>query len=395
MAIFLDSNATTRVHPEVIEAMLPYLTDQWQNPSSAYRSARRVKDAVEQARSEVADLIGAAPEEIVFTGGGTESNNSALKALSREVGRTHSKIVVSTIEHSAVLRPVEAMAVVGFEVERIGVDGDSRLDLAAFRTSIDDSRPGFVSIMWANNETGVVQPISEVCRIAKQAGWYVHTDAVAAVGKMPVRVDEIPVDFLSLSGHKFHASKGIGALFVRNGSPYEPMVRGGGQEGGRRSGTENVASIVGLGAAARLMAGALADGSIDRMAGLRDHLEDSLIEALGEGADGVVCNGARAQRAANVAHLSFPGCVATDLVEALDEAGVECSTGSACMSGKHSRASHVQRAMGFDEERALSGVRFSLSVFTTKSEIDEAVAKIADAVRRVKSGVCLSGVRNQ
>lgn len=384
MAIYLDSNATTRVHPEVIEAMLPFLTEQWQNPSSSYRSAVRVREAVERARGEVAALIGASPEEIVFTAGGTEANNSALKALSREVGRTHSKISVSAIEHSAVLRPVEAMASVGFEVDRVGVDGDSRLDLAAFRAGIEDSRPGFASVMWANNETGVVQPLSEVCRIAKQAGWFVHTDAVAAVGKTPVRVDEVPVDFLSLSGHKFHAPKGVGALFIRKGSPFEPMVRGGGQEAGRRSGTENVASIVGLGVAARIVAEALADGTVARIAGLRDRFEASLQREFGEGPERVRCNGARAPRTANVAHLSFPGLRAAELLAALDEAGVECSKGSACMAGKRGSASHVQRAMGFDDDRALSSLRFSLSLFTTEEEIGEAVERIVAVARRLR-----------
>jgi cysteine desulfurase len=368
----------------VIEAMLPFLTEHWQNPSGSYRSARVVREAVEQARGDVATLIGARPEEIVFTAGGTEANNSALKALSREVGRTHSKIAVSAIEHSAVLRPVEAMAAVGFEVERVGVDEDSRLDLAAFHESIDDSRPGFASVMWANNETGVVQPLSEVCRIAKQAGWFVHTDAVAAVGKVPVRVDEVPVDYLSLSGHKFHAPKGVGALFIRGGSPFEPMVRGGGQESGRRGGTENVASIVGLGAAARLVGAALADGTVDRVAGLRDRFEASLLREFGEGPDAVRCNGARAPRTANVAHMSFPRCLASDLLAALDEAGVECSKGRACMAGKQGSVSHVQRAMGFDDERASSSLRFSLSLFTTEAEIDEAVGTIVAVVKRMR-----------
>jgi cysteine desulfurase len=384
VAVYLDSNATTRIHPSVIEAMLPFLTEHWQNPSGSYRSARVVREAVEQARGDVATLIGARPEEIVFTAGGTEANNSALKALSREVGRTHSKIAVSAIEHSAVLRPVEAMAAVGFEVERVGVDEDSRLDLAAFHESIDDSRPGFASVMWANNETGVVQPLSEVCRIAKQAGWFVHTDAVAAVGKVPVRVDEVPVDYLSLSGHKFHAPKGVGALFIRGGSPFEPMVRGGGQESGRRGGTENVASIVGLGAAARLVGAALADGTVDRVAGLRDRFEASLLREFGEGPDAVRCNGARAPRTANVAHMSFPRCLASDLLAALDEAGVECSKGSACMAGKQGSVSHVQRAMGFDDERASSSLRFSLSLFTTEAEIDEAVGTIVAVVKRMR-----------
>lgn len=384
MAIFLDCNATTRPHDEVIEAMLPYLTEHWQNPSSCYASARRVCEAVEEARREVATVLGAKPGEIIFTSGGTEANNNALRALSQEVGRTHSKILVSAIEHCSVLRPVEAMAAGGFEVEQVGVDSDSRLDLAAFRASIEDSRPGFVSVMWANNETGVIQPLSEVCRIAKQAGWFIHTDAIAAVGKTPVRVDDVPVDFLSLSGHKFHGPKGIGVLFVREGSPFEPILRGGGQESGRRGGTEPVAAIIGLGVAARIAGAAVADGTVDRVAALRDRLEAHLLREFGDGLEGVQCNGARAPRTANVAHIRFPGCDAAELLRALDQVGVECSIGSDCLTGKINKVSHVQRAMGFSETQALSSLRFSLSLFTTHVEIDEAAERIVGAVKRMR-----------
>ncbi len=239
MSIYLDSNATSQVHPRVVDAMMPYLTDSWHNPSSGYSAGRKVKAAVERAREQIASLIGAEPEEIVFTGCGTESNNMAIRHLADEVG-TDGRILVSEIEHSAVLRPTEALAEQGYEVEQIGVDGEGRLDLAALDAAIDSTRPGFVSIMWANNETGVVQPMADICERAKRAGWRVHTDAIQAVGKVPVRVDEVPVDLLSISGHKFHAPKGIGVLFIRSGSDFAPMIRGGGQERGARSGTENV-----------------------------------------------------------------------------------------------------------------------------------------------------------
>jgi len=385
MAIYLDSNATTRVHPEVIEAMMPFFTDRWQNPSSAYRSSATVRDAVEHAREQVASLIGAKSSEIVFTGSGSEANNAAIKSLAREVGRTHSKVLVSEIEHSAVLRPVDAMSAVGFEVEKIGVEEDGRLDLGGFSRAVDASCPGFVSLMWANNETGVTQPLAEVCRLAKKAGWFVHSDAVAAIGKVPVRVDEVSVDFLSLSGHKFHAPKGIGALFIREGTPYEPMIRGGGQERGRRSGTENVPYIVGLGAAAAILAAELEKGALNQVGHLRDRLEEGLRRQLGEGPEGVRFNGSREHRTPNVAHLSFGGCRAADLITALDEVGVECASGSACMAGKQNRVSHVQKAMGFDDERALGGLRFSLSLFTSGEEIDEAVRRIVGTVAGLKA----------
>ncbi len=378
--IYLDSNATTQVHPRVIEAMMPYFSDRWHNPSSGYGAGREVRQAIEIAREQVASLIGAKPGEIVFTGCGTESNSTVIKSLAREIGRKHSKVVCSSIEHSAVLRPVEAMAAVGFEVETVGVHEDGRVDLAQFGAAIDPGCPGFASVMWANNETGVIQPMSELCRLAKETGWFVHTDAIQAVGKIPVRVDEVPVDFLSLSGHKFHAPKGVGALFIREGSPFEPMIRGGGQESGRRSGTENVPYIVGLGVAAAIMQEEMAGGGLKRVASLRDRLETGLSERL----DRVQCNGSREHRTGNVTHLSFGGCAATELLPALDAVGVECSAGSACMTGK-GKPSHVQKAMGFSDEHAFSSLRLSLSIFTTEVEIDEAVERIVEVVERLRA----------
>ena len=223
--------------------------------------------------------------------------------------------------------------------------------------------------------------MGELCRLAKEAGWFVHTDAIQAVGKIPVRVDEVPVDFLSLSGHKFHAPKGVGALFIREGSPFEPMIRGGGQESGRRSGTENVPYIVGLGVAAAIMQEEMAGGGLKRVASLRDRLETGLSERL----DRVQCNGSREHRTGNVTHLSFGGCAATELLPALDAVGVECSAGSACMTGK-GKPSHVQKAMGFSDEHAFSSLRLSLSIFTTEEEIDEAVERIVEVVERLRAG---------
>lgn len=379
MSIYLDSNATSRVHPEVVDAMMPFLTGAWHNPSSGYRAGREVKAAVETAREQVADLIGADPGEIVFTGCGTESNNMAIKALAREIGRKASKVLVSEIEHSAVLRPVEAMAAVGFDVERVSVDGEGRMDLDDFQSKLNSSVPGFVSVMWANNETGVIQPIAEATRMAKEVGWYVHTDAIQAAGKVPVRVDEVPVDFLSISGHKFHAPKGVGCLFIRKGSPFEPMIRGGGQESGRRSGTENVPYIAGLGRAAEIMKREMENGGMKRVGEWRDRLEKGLLDSIG----GVRLNGSRDYRTANVAHVSFDGCVAGRMLPLLDEAGVQCSAGSACMTGKN-QPSHVQKAMGFSDERAFSSLRLSLSIFTTEEEIEEAIGAIAKVVRQVR-----------
>ena len=382
MAVYLDSNATTQVHPRVVDAMMPFLTGHWYNPSSGYQAGREVKRAVEKAREQVAALIGARPGEIVFTGCGTESNNMAIKSLAREIGRRNSRVIVSEIEHSAVLRPTEAMAAVGFDVRRAGVDSDCRLRMDEFEKLVDSSFPGFASIMWANNETGVVQPVAEVCERAKAAGWHVHTDAIQAVGKVPVRVDAVPVDFLSISGHKFHAPKGVGALYIREGAPFEPMIRGGGQEAGRRSGTENVPYIVGLGEAAAIMQSEMENGGLDRVAALRDRLLTGLSAGpnpVGHRPVEFILNGSDEHQTGNVAHLSFPGCVATELLPKLDAAGIQCSAGSACMTGKN-QPSHVQKAMGFSDERAFSSLRISLSIFTTESEVDEAASVISRVV---------------
>ncbi|MDP7657246.1 MAG: aminotransferase class V-fold PLP-dependent enzyme, partial [Roseibacillus sp.] len=344
--IYLDSNATSQVHPEVVEAMLPYLTDQWYNPSSGYRSARAVKQAITTAREQVATLINAHPGEIVFTGCGTESNNMALKWLARLVGREESRIVTSAIEHSAVLRPCEAMAEVGYEVAQCAVKPDGRLDLDEFAGLVDADRPGFASVMWSNNETGVINPVEEACAIAGEVGWAFHTDAIQAVGKMPVDVRAVPVDFLSLSGHKFHAPKGVGALYVREGIRFEPMIRGGGQEDGRRSGTENVPFIIGLGKAAEIMKAELErDGHAD-VRRRRDRFEQRLMSEI----EGVTLNGSREHRAGNIVHASFENCEAAGLLILLDEAGVQCSAGSACMTGKQ-QPSHVQKAMGLSDEQ--------------------------------------------
>ena len=378
--IYLDSNATSQVHPEVVEAMLPYLTDQWYNPSSGYRSARAVRQAMDSAREQVAALINAHPEEIVFTGCGTESNNMALKWLARLVGRRESRVVTSVIEHSAVLRPCEAMQAVGYEVAQCAVKPDGRLDLDEFCGLVDAERPGFVSVMWSNNETGVINPVDEACAVAREAGWAFHTDAIQAVGKMPVDVRKVPVDYLSLSGHKFHAPKGVGALYVREGVRFEPMIRGGGQEDGRRSGTENVPFIIGLGKAAEIMKAELDRDGHAGVRRRRDRLEERLTGEI----EGVTLNGSREHRAGNIVHASFENCEAAGLLILLDEAGVQCSAGSACMTGKQ-QPSHVQKAMGLSDEQARSSLRISLSIFTTDEEVEEAATAVARAVQKLRS----------
>jgi len=385
--IYLDNHATTAVHPEVVEAMIPFLTEHFYNPSSGYRASRVVKKAIEQARGEVAELIGAKEEEIVFTGCGTESNNMVLKSLARIYGRKNSRVITGTIEHSAVLRPCQAMEDVGFAVHRCGVDSEGRMRVDQFREACEGAETGFASVMWANNETGVIQPIAELCESARENGIAFHTDAIQAVGKIPVNVREVPVDFLSISGHKFHAPKGIGALYLREGVRFEPLIRGGGQEEGRRSGTENVPYIVGLGKAASLMRAAMVKDQHAEVAANRDHLEKRLIEEI----EGVTLNGSREHRVPTCAHVSFEGCEGAGLLILLDESGVQISTGSACMTGKQ-QPSHVQKAMGISDEQAKSSLRISFSSFTTREETDEAVAKIKKAVAKLRQVQGGSGV---
>lgn len=364
--IYLDANATTPLHPEVLEAMLPWLRDQYANPSGAYAAGKAARRAIDRAREQVAALIGADPEEIVFTGGGTESVNTALYSL--DALSSVGKAVVSSIEHSAVLRYVESLAR-ATELCPVGVGG--RLDLEAFRAALD--HVAFVSIMTANNETGVIQPIHQVVSAAHDRGIPVHTDAIQAVGKIPVNVRESEVDLLSLSAHKFHGPKGVGALFVRRGIRFKPLLQGGGQEAGRRSGTENIAGMVGMGMAAKLIH---MDDSIES---LRDSFESIVLK----GAERVVRNGDVENRLPNTSHLSFEGCEAAGLLILLDEAGVACSAGSACMTGKQ-RPSHVQLAMGIPVEQAKTSLRFSFSSSNTLEEAQQAAALVIRAVEKLR-----------
>jgi cysteine desulfurase len=377
--IYLDSNATTQVHPDVLKAMLPYLTDQCYNPSSGYRAGKQVKQALERAREQVAGLIGAEASEIYFTGCGTEANNAVLYSLAGMSGE-NTKIVTSEIEHSAILRVCEHLSERGFVIEKVGVDAGGRLDLVAWEKAISQEGVAFSSLMWANNETGMIQPIAEACAMAKAVGVPFHTDAIQAVGKTVVNIHEIPVDFLSISGHKFHAPKGVGALYIRSGLRFEPMFRGGGQERGMRSGTENVASIVGMGMAAEIMQQKLDEDGHAGIVELRNRLESILLENL----EGVQVNGDIQHRMANTLHVSFDKCEAAGLLILLDEYGVACSAGSACMTGKQ-QPSHVQKAMGFSNERANSSLRISLSIFSKAEEVEQAGEMIIKAVKKLRS----------
>jgi cysteine desulfurase len=366
--IYADANATTPLPPEVLDAMLPWLGGSHANPSGSYAAAKRARAAIECARGQVAAWIGAEPEEIVFTGCGTESVNTALRSLDALCGP--GAAVVSAIEHSAVLRCVESLP---RETRRVPVDAGGRLAMDAFEAALEGA--AFVSIMMANNETGVIQPLREVVELAAARGLPVHTDAIQAGGKMPLDVKAPAVDMLSLSAHKFHGPTGVGALYLRRGLKFEPLLRGGGQEGGRRSGTENTAGIVGMGTAAAIAAA----GVPSRLAVVRDAFEQALLTGL----SGVTVNGDPAHRLPNTSHLSFAQCDAAGLLILLDGAGLACSAGSACMTGRQ-RPSHVQLAMGIPEARARSSLRFSFSRLNTVEEAVRAADLLASAVEKLR-----------
>ena len=364
--MYLDANATTPIAPDVLDAMMPWLRGGHENPSGAHQGAKRARAAIERARAQVAKLIGAVAEEIVFTGSGTESINTALFSMHQLCGPGHA--LVSSIEHSAVIRAVSAT---GRQVVMIPCLPDGRVDVAASARLIDGA--AFVSVMMANNETGVIQPVAQIAALAHKARIPMHTDAVQAAGKVPIDVHDPAVEMLSISAHKFYGPKGVGALFVRRGLRFAPLLHGGGQEGGRRSGTENTAGIVGIGAAAELAATRLPDPAT------RDAFEKFITSEL----DGVTLNGASAPRLPNTSHLSIDGCDAGGMLILLDQAGVACSAGSACMTGK-SRPSHVQLAMGIDEGRARTSLRISFARAATVGTAAEAAAKITAAARKLR-----------
>lgn len=373
--IDVDANATTALLPEVLDEMMPWLRNNYANPSGAYSMAKRARAAIDQAREQVAGLIGVEPDEIVFTGSGTESVNTALVSLDRLAGA--GVAVVSAIEHSAVLKCVETFS---RGVRRVAVDGGGRLDLQSFASALDGA--AFVSIMAANNETGVIQPLTEAVEQARAHRLPVHSDAVQVVGKLPLDVKNLGVDMLSLSAHKFHGPKGMGALFIRRGLKFEPLLRGGGQESGRRSGTENTAGIVGMGAAADCASAYLRDFGTTAVSVIRDAFEARILSEIAD----VTINGRCTERLPGTSHVSFGQCDAAGLLILLDEAGVACSAGSACMTGKQ-QPSHVQLAMGIPELHAKSSLRFAFSRLSTMEEahaVADAVKKTVEKLRRVQ-----------
>lgn len=371
--VYLDHNATTPVDPRVLEAMLPFLREEYGNPSSLHWLGQRARAAVEEARARVAGLVGADPAEVVFTASGSESDNTALRGAPAKGPRTG--VVVTTIEHHAVLNTARAMRDEGRPVgiARVGEGGVVDLDDLAAR--VDDAT-AVVSVMLANNETGVVQPVADAARIARARGALVHCDAVQAAGRIPVDVKALGVDLLTLSAHKIHGPKGVGCLWVRRGTPLAPLVRGGAQERHRRAGTENVAGIVGFGAAAAL-AQAGPGTEAPRVAALRDRLEERLLAI-----PGALRNG-EGPRLPNTTNVAFEGVEAEALLIALDLEGVAASAGAACAAGGI-EPSHVLRAMGLPPERVQCALRFSLGRTTTPDDVDRAAEVVADVVRRMR-----------
>jgi cysteine desulfurase len=370
--IYLDYNATTPVAPEVYRAMQPFLEGEFGNPSCDYALGRRARDAVHRARQEVAALLGCRLQEIVFTSGATEANNTVLKGVAARHGRGH--IITAATEHPAVLAPCRYLQSQGFDVTVLPVDGVGRLDPDQVRRALS-SDTILISVMHANNETGAIQPLREIGALARKAGVPLHTDAAQSVGKIPVNVDELSVDFLTVAGHKFYAPKGVGALYVRTGAVLTPLLHGASQEGGRRAGTENVPYMVALGAACRLARERL-PGVTAHLQGLRDHFH----ELLQADVPGLILNGPQEERLPNTLNISFPGISGCDLMAAVPE--VAASLGSACHAGQEA-ISPVLAAMGLPTAVARATVRFSLGLPTTRAEVEEAAALLLQGRRRL------------
>lgn len=369
--LYLDHAATTPVRPAVREAMEPFLADRFGNPSSTHGPGRAARAALEEARERVAATVGANPDEIVFTGGGTEADNLAVLGRWRAAGGA---VVISAIEHSAVRRSAASAAEQGATVTTLAVDEDARVDLDALDEALDTS-PGLVSVMWGNNEVGTVQPVTDIAARCRERGVTFHTDAVQAVGHIPVSVDDAGCDLLAMSAHKFGGPKGVGALYVRRGTELWPLLHGGGQERGLRAGTSNVAGAVGL---AEALERAVSEQASEahRLGALRDRLEQGLLEA----ADGVAVNAAGAERLPHILSVSLPDIDPDVLLASLDLAGLAVSSGSACHSGA-SAPSHVLLAMGAPADAVL---RFSLGWPTTEEDVERALAVTRETMERAR-----------
>jgi cysteine desulfurase len=379
--IYLDHNATTRLHPEVLRIMEPYLKEQFGNASSSYRLGREAKIALEKSRKKVADCLGAKSQEIIFTGGGTESDNLAIRGTARILRTKGSHIITSGIEHHAVLKTCEDLEKEGFRVTYLPVNADGQVDPDDVLKNIGKNTI-LISIMAANNETGVIQPISEIGTIARQKGIIFHTDAVQAVGKISVHVENLSVDLLSVSAHKFHGPKGVGALYIRDQTPLSPVLTGGHHGHNLRAGTENIPGIVGL-AEALSIATRNQSATVQTLSNLRDRFESTILRKI----DGVQINGANAPRVPNTSNMSFQFIEGESILLHLDLKGICASSGSAC-STESPEPSHVLLAMGVPAHTAQGAIRFSLGKDNTSDEIDyviETLLEITNKLRKISS----------
>ena len=378
--IYLDNAASTAVHPEVVKEMLPYFDVQYGNPSSIHQFGRKAKNAIQKARKQVAALVGAEPDEILFTSGGTESNNTILYGIPKLQGShlDQNHIITSSIEHEAILQPCKEFENIGIKITYLPIDEHGIVDPDDIANSIN-LHTVLVSIMLANNEVGTIQPIKEISEICKKYQIPLHTDAVQAVGKMPIDVKELGVDALSVSSHKINGPKGIGALFIKKGLRIDPQILGGGQENGMRSGTENVASIVGFGKACEI-----AKERLNENISHLQTLHSSMLSRIAKEIPHVKLNGHPEKRIFNNIHLTFLGVNGEDLIIKLDEHGIAASTGSAC-SVHTQKASHVLKAMGFNHEQITGSLRISFGYANTLDEINQAVEVLKKVVSELRS----------
>lgn len=373
--IYLDNAASTQIADSVLQEMMPYLKENYGNPSSIHRFGRLATKAIESARKRIAELIGAQPDEILFTSGGTESNNTALFGV---LGKNKGQLITSSIEHDAILEPCKRLQSQGHEVIYLPVDSFGIVDVEKLKSAIT-KQTALVSIMYANNEVGTIQPIKQIAQICKDNGVPFHTDAVQAVGKIPLDVKELGVDLMSISSHKINGPKGVGALYIRNGVQVDPLILGGGQEDGLRSGTENVANIVGFGKACQL-----AKENLQKNAEHLKGLRDALIQNISKEISHVTVNGHRESRLPNNAHFTFLGVNGEDLIIKLDEHGIAASTGSAC-SVKTQKASHVLAAMGFSHEQITGSLRLTVGLVNTMQEMEKTAQTLKQIVSELRS----------
>ncbi|MCY4492175.1 MAG: cysteine desulfurase family protein [Thaumarchaeota archaeon] len=374
--IYLDNAASTQIHDDVFESMIPYMREQYGNPSSIHRRGRYARKAVELARKQIASLVNANSSEILLTSGGTESNNMAL--FGATINSPHSHIITSSIEHDAILEPCRILEDAGFDVTYLPVDRFGTVDISKLESSISE-KTKLVSIMYANNEVGTIEPIFEIAKICREKNILFHSDAVQAVGKISLDVKKIPIDMLSISSHKLNGPKGVGALYIRKGTLLSPVIYGGGQERGLRSGTENVAGIVGFGKACDIARETI-HHNLQNMKNLRDYMVTKITSEIPH----TSLNGHPENRLPNNAHMTFLGVNGEDLIIKLDEYDIHASTGSAC-SVHTQKASHVLKSMGFSHEQITGSLRLTLGIFNDMKQVDEVVCVLKKVVAELRA----------